>query len=613
MEVHQKQKQNNDKTDLKIGLALSGGGFRASIFHLGVIRRLEELGIMKDVSVISAVSGGSIIAAYYLVEMENRLRQKRKELKDKTINEIRLEIFESIAEDFFKALDHNLRTRAIVFWPFYHPIAFFKCILFKKKTNKYNRSYLIQKEYDHWFYHGYTMGQLPSVIKGRKKDQIQTPGFIEAPKLVINTASLLTGKRVGFSRVPISGISEMSLVNKNVLPLSRVVGASSCVPGLFPPVTILGDLLVDGGVCDNQGLDVFIESDLVDSSVNKQEMKNEDLCEQLEKEVDVLIVSDASGQLEPTNNQSSQASSVLARCFSIQSFQIRNRLLKLLIKWKEEIVKSKNSNPENISKKNKDDTKKGHREFAFVHLYLNLKDRIDKQTLKEVHRVPSEYIEELGKIRTDLDQFSPIERECLMYHGYTLIDAQINEYCEKTLKKKYCSSTTKDLKCSPLFSEENIKNQSDEKNTECNVLRRRKTIKKILESGSNNIFLLRSIIRYPFKASPVIALNLLLSFAVIYLGSIYKHLKSLIAEYLVNYMIKWLDDCIPSFLKAIFTNHVDFFRWPINSDGVASLLTMFIIGYLLLFSTYLLMRWFIKYMDLLQYEDLTGKSPSTNW
>ena len=45
-----------------IGLALSGGGFRAAIFHLGIIRRLEELGIMKDVDVISAVSGGSIIA-----------------------------------------------------------------------------------------------------------------------------------------------------------------------------------------------------------------------------------------------------------------------------------------------------------------------------------------------------------------------------------------------------------------------------------------------------------------------------------------------------------------------------------------------------------------------
>src|SRR6516165_3702673 len=59
---------------LRIGLALSGGGFRASIFHLGVIRRLEELGIMPDVSVISSVSGGSIIAAYYACRMEDKVR-----------------------------------------------------------------------------------------------------------------------------------------------------------------------------------------------------------------------------------------------------------------------------------------------------------------------------------------------------------------------------------------------------------------------------------------------------------------------------------------------------------------------------------------------------------
>ncbi len=65
---------------MKIGLALSGGGFRASIFHLGVIRRLEELGIMKDVSVLSTVSGGSIIGAYYACEMEKRLRACRSEL-----------------------------------------------------------------------------------------------------------------------------------------------------------------------------------------------------------------------------------------------------------------------------------------------------------------------------------------------------------------------------------------------------------------------------------------------------------------------------------------------------------------------------------------------------
>jgi NTE family protein len=108
-----------------IGLALSGGGFRASLFHLGVIRRLEELGIMENVSVVSAVSGGSIIAAFYLSEMEKQLRADRLEGRPSD----RVVLFENIAEKFLKAVDHNLRTRALVYTPRFHPIRFVKTLV----------------------------------------------------------------------------------------------------------------------------------------------------------------------------------------------------------------------------------------------------------------------------------------------------------------------------------------------------------------------------------------------------------------------------------------------------------------------------------------------------
>jgi NTE family protein len=48
-----------------IGLALSGGGARAIAFHLGCLRALQDRGVLQKVSVISAVSGGSVIAAMY--------------------------------------------------------------------------------------------------------------------------------------------------------------------------------------------------------------------------------------------------------------------------------------------------------------------------------------------------------------------------------------------------------------------------------------------------------------------------------------------------------------------------------------------------------------------
>ena len=48
-------------TALKIGLALSGGGVRAAVFHLGVLARLAADGLLEQVTFISTVSGGSIV------------------------------------------------------------------------------------------------------------------------------------------------------------------------------------------------------------------------------------------------------------------------------------------------------------------------------------------------------------------------------------------------------------------------------------------------------------------------------------------------------------------------------------------------------------------------
>lgn len=45
-------------------LCLSGGGYRAALFHVGSLRRLNELGVLGHVDVVSSVSGGSIVAAH---------------------------------------------------------------------------------------------------------------------------------------------------------------------------------------------------------------------------------------------------------------------------------------------------------------------------------------------------------------------------------------------------------------------------------------------------------------------------------------------------------------------------------------------------------------------
>lgn len=55
-------------------LCLSGGGYRAALFHLGALLRLHELGALHGIRMLSSVSGGSIASAWLLTRF---LRQER--------------------------------------------------------------------------------------------------------------------------------------------------------------------------------------------------------------------------------------------------------------------------------------------------------------------------------------------------------------------------------------------------------------------------------------------------------------------------------------------------------------------------------------------------------
>ena len=52
------------KLEPGIGITLSGGGFRAMLFHAGALTRLNELALLTKANRISSVSGGSIAAGY---------------------------------------------------------------------------------------------------------------------------------------------------------------------------------------------------------------------------------------------------------------------------------------------------------------------------------------------------------------------------------------------------------------------------------------------------------------------------------------------------------------------------------------------------------------------
>src|SRR5205823_12549906 len=56
------QTDEPDRAEPGIALCLSGGGYRAMLFHVGALTRLNELGYLPKIDRVSSVSGGSITA-----------------------------------------------------------------------------------------------------------------------------------------------------------------------------------------------------------------------------------------------------------------------------------------------------------------------------------------------------------------------------------------------------------------------------------------------------------------------------------------------------------------------------------------------------------------------
>lgn len=92
-----------------IGLALSGGGSRAMAFHLGCLRALHEIELLSRVNVLSTISGGSVIGAYYAYTPGKSFAEFEADIKAF----LRTGFQRSIAIEFFKP--HNFLRCAASF------------------------------------------------------------------------------------------------------------------------------------------------------------------------------------------------------------------------------------------------------------------------------------------------------------------------------------------------------------------------------------------------------------------------------------------------------------------------------------------------------------------
>ena len=241
----------------RLGLALSGGGFRASFYHIGVLAKMAELGMLKHVESISTVSGGSIVgAAYYLLLKDLLVRKTDAEITDADY----VKLVERLETHFLGAVQNNLRMLT-----FANPLKNMRMVL-----PNYSRSDTIGEVYEKYIYrplldvgerriHMTDLLIAPKGVDGPFHPQAKNSGnstrVNKVPVLILNATSLNSGHNWIFTATSMGEVPPRNLNFRDIdkkdryrrvrydeitsrdrnFPLGSAVAASAGVPGLFPP------------------------------------------------------------------------------------------------------------------------------------------------------------------------------------------------------------------------------------------------------------------------------------------------------------------------------------------------------------------------------------------
>jgi predicted acylesterase/phospholipase RssA len=412
----------------KVGLALSGGGFRAALLHIGVLARLAELNVLHRVEALSCVSGGSIIGAHYYLEVRKLLQSKP---DDQISREDYIDIVARVRKDFLDGVQRNVRVRVAL-----NPLKTIKMIF----TSRYSRTMRAGELYEteifsrvkddrengsRWLNGLYVCpagadGKLDEGFNFRTDNWRRSS---KVPNLILNTTALNTGHNWQFTASwlgePPASIDDEIDGNDRLrrlyydgedtpksfrqVRLGHAVAASACVPGLFEPLPLSGLYpdrivrLVDGGVCDNQGVASLLEQD----------------C-------NVILVSDGSGQMGSEKQPSNGLLGVPLRSNTILQARVRE------------------AQYHELSARKRAGLLRG---FMFVHLKDDLDvDPIDwigcldpfdaSDDSRPAYRrgpltrygIAKDVQELLAGVRTDLDSFSDVEAFALMTSAYRMTE-----------------------------------------------------------------------------------------------------------------------------------------------------------------------------------------------
>lgn len=226
-----------EKLEDGIALALSGGGYRAMVFHLGALLRLNEVGLLGKLARVSSVSGGSITAGVLA------LAWKELQFKSGSADNVRI-VVDRVRELADTTIDVGAVIRGI-FLP----------------GSIGDR---VAAAYDRVLFHGKKLSDLSDEAPGK------------APRFVFNATNVQTAALWRFSK-PYMGDYRVGLVDKPDVALAQVVAASSAFPPVLSPFTLANNqpvrrtagadlsrapytqrvVLSDGGVYDNLGLETI--------------------------------------------------------------------------------------------------------------------------------------------------------------------------------------------------------------------------------------------------------------------------------------------------------------------------------------------------------------------
>jgi predicted acylesterase/phospholipase RssA len=403
----------------KTGLALSGGGFRAAFYHLGVLARLAEVDALRHVEIISTVSGGSIVGTLYFLKLKQLL--ERMPDAQITADDYR-DLVGALIDEFRAGVRNNLRMRAFA------SITALCKMLYRLD---YNRTLRMGELYDEYFYRRIlrkersTLRDLIVVPEGASRDfsprQDNWLRRAKVPILLINATNLNSGHSWQFAgsfmgeppglleaeidaneRYARLHFDDPAQAKWKEFALGSAVASSSAVPGLFNPVPLVGthaqrDIqLADGGVYDNQGVDTL-----------------------LQESCSLILCSDASGQLDDDLSPATISFKVLGRANNIT--MERDRIIEY----------------QDLRSRLEHGALSG---LLFVHLRQGLdigrvqpagepagRATADARPEMTDYGVAKDMQRLLSSIRTDLDSFTDIEADALMLSGYLATGRQIEQ------------------------------------------------------------------------------------------------------------------------------------------------------------------------------------------